>query len=192
MRLWNGALHPTASECVLPHRADCASLLKAQMVWAPWLVTCGFRRALRRECGVCALMAGATDAGALGCPAADALAIALYASHDTHMNLWGALLGATAGARGASVLNPARFWPWYVANYAFELWTEDEKEKERERHPHHHHDARAWVRVLFNDAPVTLRVRGEEREWVTLDEWEGVVRDYLLEPDSRAAWCASA
>lgn len=85
-------------------------------------------------------------------------------------------------------LSPSNYWPWTTANFAFELWTENAAApRGGGRVP----EDRAWVRVLYGDAPVALSVGGQKKEWVTLREWEGVVGKYALAQDRRKGWCAA-
>ena len=177
-------MHPTAVDCMLPSKQDCADRLASQMGWGPPLVTATMRRALAGECGVGGgLQAGPENAAALGCPGQVPL-MSLYAAHDTHMNLWSAML-APGDAGGA--LSPDNYWPWTTANFAWELWTEDGRGDGRGRVKEEH----AWVRVLYGDAPVPLEVGGRKREWVTLREWEEAVAKYGLAADKRKGWCAA-
>lgn len=181
-RFWNGAFHPTAAECELASPADCADLLKAEMGWGPWLVPCNMRRFLGGKCGTCALQAGkqafdgCVEGGGNGGDSKTKRpppSISLFAAHDTHMNIWSAMLGAPAG-KNESV---AQYWPWTTANYAFELWEEDGESGKRQ----------PWVRVLFGDVPVKLGPA--QQEFITLDEFEAWLKQYVLAPDEREAWC---
>ena len=167
-RFWNRAFHPTAAECQLATPSDCADLLRAEMGWAPWLILCNQRRWLDGKCGTCALAPGkaawdgcvAAGGGGNGVtpPAKGPPAISLFAAHDTHMDIWSAMLGAKAGVNESA----SQYWPWTTANYAFELWTEDDEKAGGEKHGHPNH--RAWVRVLFGDVPVKLSVGGTKKE----------------------------